>query len=200
MTAPRWILDQIQPLAVKDVLRSSRFALDQWPTDIVEVGAEALTFKAMLMEYANVRKFKRLIAPVPVLAPKLAGLWVGLVTPIPRSMASPLIDGILYPLLANTEKARRLFPHVTPMPYRKAVMLALESTLNGSVDTRWSGALGNEYPAYQLERRRRAMREVRTLWVRASPVQVYQTFSSLGGETGWLVWDWAWKARGLSIV
>jgi uncharacterized protein YbjT (DUF2867 family) len=197
MTAPRWILNPIQPLAVRDVLQYLVSAVDQRPADIVEVGTEILTFKAMLMQYAKVRKLKRLIVPIPVLAPKLAGLWVALVTPIPKSMAMPLVSGILHPLLANTEKAQRLFPHVAPMPYREAVMLALESTLSGTVDTRWSGALGNEYPAYQLSNEEGQIREVRTLRVQASPEQVYQAFSSLGGEAGWLAWDWAWKARGL---
>jgi hypothetical protein len=26
---------------------------------------------------------------------------------------------------------------------------------------------------------------------------VYRCFSSLGGERGWLVWNWVWQARGL---
>ncbi|MGZ3687031.1 MAG: NAD(P)H-binding protein, partial [Bdellovibrionota bacterium] len=102
MTAPRWILNPIQPLAVRDVLQYLVSALDLPPSDIVELGSQALTFKEMLQEYAAVRGLRRLILPVPVLAPRLAGRWVGLVTPIPNSMALPLVEGILQPLLADT--------------------------------------------------------------------------------------------------
>jgi hypothetical protein len=40
-------------------------------------------------------------------------------------------------------------------------------------------------------------REVRTVQVKASPQSVFETFSGLGGERGWLVWNWAWWLRGL---
>jgi hypothetical protein len=93
---------------------------------VVEIGAEPLSFKAMMETYAEVRGLKRVILPVPVLAPRLAALWVGLVTPIPNRLALPLVEGILHPLVADTSRARALFPEVEPIPYRKAVELALE--------------------------------------------------------------------------
>lgn len=197
MVAPRWICNQIQPLAVRDVLQYLVSALDQPPLDIVELGADPLTFKAMLEEYAEVRGLRRLILPIPVLAPRLAGLWIGWVTPIPNSMAMPLVAGILHPLLADSTKARSVFPHIHPIPYRNAVELALESTLSGAVETRWSDALGNPYPVYNLVDEVGQIREVRTILVAASADDVYRQFSSLGGDTGWLVWNWAWEARGL---
>lgn len=197
MVAPRWILNQIQPLAVRDVLQYLVSALDRRPAGTVEVGADPLTFRAMLLDYAQVRGMKRLILPVPILAPQLASLWVGLVTPIPNSMAMPLIEGILHPLLADSTKARVLFPHIVPIPYRKAVEFALQSTLNGSAETRWSDALGNPYPVYNLCNEEGQIREVRTLLTDASAESLYREFSRLGGENGWLVWNWAWKVRGL---
>lgn len=197
MVAPRWILNQIQPLAVRDVLQYLVSALDQTPAGVVDVGAEPLTFEEMLTEYAKVRGLKRLIFPVPVLAPRLAGLWVGLVTPIPRTMAMPLVQGILHPLLADTQKARTLFPQISPISYRAAVELALQKTLNGSVDTRWSGALGDAFQIYHLSNEEGQIREVRTILIDTSPEEVFRAFSSLGGDVGWLVWNWAWRIRGL---
>jgi hypothetical protein len=32
--------------------------------------------------------------------------------------------------------------------------------------------------------------------VNASPEACYQSFTSLGGDTGWLFWDWTWSLRG----
>jgi uncharacterized protein YbjT (DUF2867 family) len=82
MIAPRWILNQVQPIAVRDILRYLVLALDRGPSGIYNVGTAPLTFKGMMQEFAAVRGLRRVIVPVPVLAPRLAALWVGLVTPI----------------------------------------------------------------------------------------------------------------------
>ncbi|MDW8357334.1 SDR family oxidoreductase [Thermus sp.] len=195
MLAPRWILNPISPIAIRDVLAYLLLALERGPSGVVEIGAPSLTFKGMMEVYAGVRGLRRLILPVPVLAPRLAALWVGLVTPIPNRLALPLVEGILHPLVADTGRARALFPEVDPLPYRKAVELALERTALGEVETRWSGALFGQ--AYRLEDREGLIREVRSLPVEAPPEALFQVFSALGGERGWLVWNWAWALRGL---
>lgn len=61
-----------------------------------------------------------------MLTPRLAGLWVGLVTPIPNTLAVPIIQGMIRPVIDDTARARELFPEVEPVSYRKAVELALE--------------------------------------------------------------------------
>jgi len=80
------------------------------------------------------------------------------------------------------------------MTYRDAVIAALRT--DEEVETRWSGAL-HDMPSYALSDREGAMREVRSILVNASPDRVYAAFSSLGGERGWLVWNGAWRIRGL---
>ncbi|MEZ0322112.1 MAG: SDR family oxidoreductase [Thermus sp.] len=194
MLTPRWVLNPVSPIAIRDILSYLLLALERGPSGVVEVGAPPLTFKAMMETYAQVRGLKRLILPVPVLAPRLAALWVGLVTPIPNRLALPLVEGILHPLVADTAKAQALFPEVSPIPYRRAVELALERIALGEVETRWSGAL--QGPSYHLEDREGIIREVRSLPVKAPPEALYRVYASLGGERGWLVWNWAWAVRG----
>ncbi|HEX3035336.1 MAG TPA: DUF2867 domain-containing protein [Thermodesulfobacteriota bacterium] len=195
MIAPRWVLNEVQPIAIRDILKDLVLALEHEALGIVEVGADRLTFKQMMEVYADARGLKRIIFPVPVLAPKLAALWVGLVTPISNSLAVPLVEGVIHPVLADTTKATKIFPEVKPLSYRQAVEFALRRTHEGEVETRWSGALGDT-PAYKLSDREGLIREVRTLDVSAPPEAVFQSFSSLGGERGWLVWEWAWSLRG----
>ena len=139
MVAPRWILNEVQPIAVRDILGYLLAALEREPAGVVDVGTAPLSFRQMMLEYAAARGLGRLIVPVPVLAPKLAALWVGLVTPIPNSLAVPLVQGIVQPVVASTDRARSLFPDVVPISYRRAVDLALERTEAGLVETRWSG-------------------------------------------------------------
>jgi hypothetical protein len=40
------------------------------------------------------------------------------------------------------------------------------------------------------------IKEVRTVLTDASAESVYRSFTSIGGDKGWLAWSWAWKLRG----
>ncbi len=195
MVAPRWILNAVQPVAVRDVLDYLVLALERGRPGVYSLGCEPLSFKAMMTEFARVRGLRRVIIPVPVLAPRLAALWVGLVTPIPNSLAVPLIEGVVHPVVADTTEARRDFPEVSIMPYREAVQRALRSTERAEVATRWSGALGSG-PGYELRQEEGLIRELRRIRTSAPPRAVFRVVSSIGGDRGWLVWDWAWRLRG----
>ena len=193
MIAPRWIENLVQPIAIRDVLQYLVAAATRDASGVVEIGADRLSFRQMMQTYASVRGLRRTILAVPVLAPRVAGLWVGLVTPIPNRLAVPLIEGIVEPVVANTERAREFFPEIEPMSYRDAVVAALQPELE--IETRWSGAL-HQTPAYELSDREGLMREVRSLEVHASPSRIFAAFTSLGGDRGWRVWNLAWRVRG----
>jgi hypothetical protein len=114
MIAPRWILNEVQPIAVRDVLAYLEAGLTGGELGIYSVGTDALTFKGMMLGFARVRGLTRIIVPVPVLAPGLAALWVGFVTPIPNRLAVPLIQGVVHPVVADTARPAGLSRHRTP--------------------------------------------------------------------------------------
>lgn len=196
MIAPRWILNEVQPIAVRDILKYLVRALDRGPSGIYNVGTDPLTFKGMMQEFAAVRGLRRLIVPVPVLAPRLAALWVGLVTPISNRLAVPLIEGVVHPVVADTSRAAEDFPDIAPLSYRESVARALQRTTENAVVTRWSGALGDS-PSFELTQSEGMIRETRRRWTPAGQEETFRAFSSLGGATGWLFWNWAWSLRGL---
>lgn len=196
MVAPRWIDNQVQPIAVRDILSYLVAVLGRDDAlGVIDVGTDPLTFKEMMLGYARVRGLPRVIIPLPILAPSLAALWVGLVTPIPNCLAVPLVRGMVRPVIGDRSRARRLFPQIQPLPYQKAVALAAEMVERQDIQTRWSDALGSG-ETFRLEDRQGLAREVRTRLVDAPQESVFRAFSSLGGDTGWLVWEWAWWIRG----
>ncbi len=201
MIAPNWISNEVQPIAIRDILSYLLQAVDRDPMGIVEVGSDRLTFKQMMAVFAEVRGLtKRIIFEVkPFLPPKIITKWFGFFTPIPDSLAIPLVEGISNPVLADVKKAQALFPEIKPIPYRLAVELALERIQHEMVLTRWSGAIGaiGDHPTYELVDREGLIREVRTLYTESKPETVFKNFSSIGGKRGWLVWKWAWEIRGL---
>jgi hypothetical protein len=196
MIAPKWVNNEVMPIAVRDILAYLVAALDHEALGVVNVGDKPLTFKEMMLGYAEARGLKRLIVPVPVLAPGLAARWVGLVTPIPNVLAVPLVEGIVQPVVADNALATEIFPVIKPISYQQAVRYALERTEGGAVETRWSGALGSD-ESFKLEDWEGLIREVQQLDVAASAEATYRACSSLGGDKGWLVWGWAWRLRGL---
>jgi uncharacterized protein YbjT (DUF2867 family) len=196
MITPRWIKNEVQPIAIRDILSYLIAALEKPALGVVEIGSDRLTFMQMMKVYADVRGYSRWIFPLPVLAPRLAALWVGFITPIPNRLAVPLVQGVVHPLVADTGRALAIFPEIHPIPYREAVERALAKIKTGDVETRWSGALG-EGKTYQLVDWEGTIREQHSLRIEATPRAVFRAFTALGGERGWLVWNWAWWVRGL---
>lgn len=196
MIVPKWVKNPVQPIAVRNVIEYLVAALKKEPLGIVEIGADVLPFRGMMEIFADVRGLKRIIIPVPVLTPLLSGLWVGLITPIPNALAVPLIKGIIHPVLANTNKAKENFPEIKLMPYKEAVSRTLVRIMINKTETRWTSSIGKN-ETYRLTDKEGLIKEVRKVETTASRASVYKSFTSIGGDKGWLAWNWAWKLRGL---
>lgn len=127
MITPRWVSTRIQPIAEDDVLRYLVAALEvpESAGRIVEIGGrDILTYGEMLTVYARIRGKRRYLITVPVLTPRLSSYWVDLVTPIPSSIARPLIDGMKSEVIVRDGTARELFPF-QPIGYEEAVQRVL---------------------------------------------------------------------------
>ena len=97
MICPSWVYTRVQPIAIEDVLAylSSAPAIASSAGRIIEIGgADVLTYGDLMLGYARARGLHRRLLPVPVLTPRLSSHWVGLVTPLPASIARPLVDGL----------------------------------------------------------------------------------------------------------
>ena len=196
MVVPQWLKNEVQPIAVRDVLSYLLATLQRPPLGVMEVGSNRLTFAELLLEYAAVRGLQRHILPLPFMAPRLIALWASFTTPVPFRVCAPLLIGMAQPVLADTRRARKEFPGIQPISYRRAVELALERIQEGRVQTRWTGALGKP-PTRELMDREGMMCEVRTRHVNAGAERVHQVVTGLGGDRGWLVWNRVWWVRGL---
>lgn len=195
MLAPGWIDHEVQPIAIRDVLSYLALAGETPALGVLNIGADRLTFRRMVDTYAELRGLRRVIWTVPAFMPTLAARWIGAITPIPNALAVPLVQGMVQSLVADTRRARELFPGIVPLDYRTAVSLALVRVEKGEVETRWSGALGSG-PTATLEDSEGLARETRSRLVKATPEAVFRAFSGVGGDRGWPAWEWAWIARG----
>jgi uncharacterized protein YndB with AHSA1/START domain len=153
----------------------------------------------MILGYARVRGLRRHLLPVPVLTPRLSSYWVHWTTPIPASIAGPLIEGLRNEVIVRDDAALRLFPEIRPIGYEEAIRRALRRVEDGDVESRWADALatsqGDRKPVL-FEFREGMFQERRTITTTAAPEAVYRVFAGLGGARGWLFADWMWRVRG----
>lgn len=196
LIVPDCASNHVQPIALRDVLSYLVAAVERDPLGIIQVGGARLCFINMLLRYAALRDLRRRTLAVPGITPRMVALWAGVATPVPFSLAGPLLQGMLQPVIADTRRAKACFPHIEPLPYSRAVELALERIEVGYVETRWTGALGTP-PSRHLLDAEGMMREVRTRHVAAPPERIHDVVAALGGERGWLVWNRVWWLRGL---
>lgn len=208
MTVPKWVNVRIQPIAVRDVLRYlvGAAALDKSVSGVFDIGGpEVFTYKEMMQQYAEAAGLRRrIIIPVPVLTPRLSSGWVGLVTPVPYTLAKRLVESLKNEVVASDDRIRSLIadPDGGLTPFKRAVKLALTKIKDARVETRWTNASVPGTPSEPLPTDPNwaggtLYKDVR---IRHSPdtvEQVWQRVEAIGGENGYSTATWAWELRGL---
>ena len=129
MVTPRWVDTRNQPIAVADVVAYLRAALDNPETagQSYEIGGpDILTYREMIERTAAILGKRPLIVGVPVLTPHLSAYWVDLVTPVPASIAHPLIEGLRNEAIVHDDAALRAMS-VPRTPFDQAVQQAVRS-------------------------------------------------------------------------
>ena len=208
MTTPRWVDTRIQPIAIRDVLRYLVGAADLPPevSRSFDIGGpDVLTYRQMMHRYARVAGLrKRLIVPVPVLTPTLSSHWVGLVTPVPSSIARPLVDSLRNTVVATEHDIAAYVPDPPEglIGFDRAVELALQRIRDAEVATRWSsasvpGAPSDPLPTDPDWAGGSLYEDKRHQPVPASPAALWRVIEGIGGDRGWYSFPLAWRLRGV---
>ena len=135
MTTPKWVSNRTQPIAIRDVLYylCSAANLAKPENRICDIGGpEVVTYAEMMQRFAHISGLRKLIIiEVPVLTPKLSSLWIGFVTPVPISLARPLVESLISEVVADHAKSAK---EIIPVPsdglltVSQAIHLALTRT------------------------------------------------------------------------
>jgi uncharacterized protein YbjT (DUF2867 family) len=127
MITPKWVRTKTQPIGVEDVLEYLYQArnLPTKETLTIDIGADRMSFKKMLLDAAQTMGLKRILIPIPVLTPWLSSYWLVLITPVPFPVAKALIQGLKSETLAQNENALKYFPSIQPTPYKESIRKAL---------------------------------------------------------------------------
>jgi uncharacterized protein YbjT (DUF2867 family) len=175
MICPRWVNTPAQPIAVDDVVAYLAAAIETpgLGDRVLEIGGpEVVSYGQLMRFYAQMRDLRRWLISVPMLTPRLSGMWLALVAPAQARIGRALIEGLRNPTVVRSDAARRLFA-VAPMPLAEACARAIAE---GAVT--WSKT------------------DSRAIEVDASPSQAFAPIRRIGGGTGWYFGDLLWQARG----
>ncbi|MFI6292796.1 SDR family oxidoreductase [Nonomuraea sp. NPDC050790] len=207
MTTPRWVGTRTQPIAVRDVLRY----LTAWASLPGEInrsfdigGPDILTYADMMHGYAAVAGLPpRVIIPVPLLSPWLSSHWVGLVTPVPATIARPLVESLRNEAICHEHDIARFVPDPPEglIGFRLACTLALKKIKEADVATRWSsastpGAPSDPLPTDPGWAGGSLYIDHRTQTTDTPPEAVWRVIEAIGGDNGWYSLPVAWRLRG----
>jgi len=197
MVTPRWVSTRAQPIAIEDVISYLMAALDA-ADDVAGVfeigGAEAVSYREIMDEYARQRGLRRWMFPVPVLTPRLSSLWLRLITPLHAAVGRALIDGARNETVVTDDGASRVFD-VHPIGLREAIARAVQKEDRAFAETRWSDASGGG-PSLAEHSGTRIV-ESRTVEIACTPEQAFAPILRIGGHAGWYYGDSLWRVRGM---
>ncbi|MDF2049157.1 SDR family oxidoreductase [Arthrobacter sp. Cr_A7] len=204
MPAPSWVRNRIEAIAVRDVLYYlvAAASLDGPINRTFDVGCrQVLTYAGMMKEYAAEAGLPyRVVLALPVPAPKLAGMWVALTTPIPLSMAVPLVQSLQHDAVSNEHDIDQYVPQPDGglTPYRTAVALALGKERDGQVVTTWAnaGVASDPLPSDPDWAGHKVYIDERTFHGDVDPAHVWTVIEGIGGRNGWYSLPLAWQVRG----
>ena len=208
MITPKWVNVRIQPIAVRDVLRYlvGAAGVKEKLNRYFDIGGpEVFTYKEMMIQYAEAAGLpKRHILPLPVLTPRLSSGWVGLVTPVPITLARRLIDSLRNEVVAKDESIKEYIPDPPGglTTFKRAVSLALTRIKDANVETRWSNASLPGTPSEPLPTDPKwaggsLYTDIRTETTTDPIETVWKRIESIGGDNGYSTATWAWELRGL---
>lgn len=204
MIAPKWLNTKCQPIALRNVLQYLEGVLlkEAAYNRIFDIGGpDILSYKEMLLRFAEVRHLKRYIITVPFLTPRLSSLWLYFVTNTSFFIARSLVDSMKNEVVVKKGGIETIVQVEDLIHYKQAVERAFQKIAQNEVISSWKDSFNNsrihinlfdyvkvpEYGVYQ---------DIRKIPFNKPQEQVINNIWSIGGKRGWYYLGFLWKLRG----
>ena len=202
MITPRWLNTKCQPIAITDVLELLSKSLlnpETYKQSFDIGGPDILTYKEMLLGFAEAKNLKRWIVTVPIMTPKLSSYWLYFVTSTSYRLASALVSSMKVEVVCNDTRINELLD-VNPMTYKQALSRALIKVDEDKVASSWkdslvSGRFTSNMSEYLKVPKKDCFIDRRKMEILDRDFTINQIWS-IGGDTGWYYGDWLWDLRG----
>jgi len=180
---PVWLKNMSQPIASINVIDYLLAALENkaGQGNVFEIGGpDVMSYEELMLSYSRLRGLRRKVVTLRGIP-----LWF-MMTPVPASIARPLVDGLGSDSLVKDAAARRIFPNVDLIRYEDTVKHALQQLHPARLEPSWTDCeqtvLFMKHEGFFIEHR---CQQVRT-----TPEKVFQVLVHMGGKNGWPYANW----------
>lgn len=203
MVTPKWLNTKNQPIAIRNILECLTGVLDHPETENKSYdvgGPDILTYKQMLLKFAEVRGLRRYIYTVPVMTPRISSYWLYFVTATSYKLAVNLVNSMKIEVIARNNDLIELLG-IKPIEYKEAVELAFQKIEQNNVLSSWKDSLVSSSEDSSLfdhinVPENGVFKDIREKVIEKDPDRVLRNIWSIGGERGWYYADFLWGIRG----
>lgn len=202
MIAPKWLLTKSQPIAIRDITAFLSKVLfnEECMNQVFDIGGpEVLTYKEMLLQYADIRGLKRRIFIVPIMTTQFSSYWLFFITTTSFRLATTLVQSMKHEVVCKDNDLEKLL-NIQPITYKEAIEKAFIKIKQNMVISSWTDPVHDTFLSHRLSE----FIEVPEFgcYVNRKSIGVDNTEKvidniwSIGGERGWYFATWLWKIRG----
>lgn len=202
MITPKWLLTRCQPIAVHDVLQilTKALLIEETFSRNFDIGSDdILTYKEILLGFAEERNLKRRIWTVPIMTPRLSSYWLYFVTSTSYKLARSLVESMKVEVICRDNEINKILK-IKPLSYKQALNRAFEKIESNDIASSWKDAYSSsgmkinisdfisvpEFGCFKDKRTRKTTdlsKTVDRIW-------------RIGGDNGWYYGNWLWRVRG----
>lgn len=202
MIAPKWLNTKCQPIGIRDVLKFLEKSLMNekvFDQNFDIGGADILSYKEMLLQFAQFRKLKRNIYIVPIMTPKLSSYWLYFVTSTSYKLATSLVDSMRVEVICRDRLINELL-EVNTSGYKKALQRAFRKIEANNIISSWkdaqiSGVIKFNISDFINVPTYGCFKDSRTIKIESIEDTIDKLWR-IGGNNGWYYANTLWKFRG----
>lgn len=202
MITPRWLNTRCQPIAIRNVVEYLIGVIGKSSTynESFDIGGpDILTYKEMLLRFAEIRGLKRGIVVVPVMTPRLSSYWLYFVTATSYSLAKNLVNSMKVEVVCKPNSLGELL-NIRAIDYNTSIKLAFDKIEQNQVLSSWKDAQTSNLLNMGISKfievpSNGCYRDVRKLDLKDGNTAIDNIWS-IGGKNGWYYGTWMWQIRG----
>lgn len=202
MITPKWVDTRSQYISIRDILSYLSKAVNRkelFNQSFDVFGPEILSYKQMMLQFAEVRNFKRYIYSVPVMTPKLSSYWLYFITSTSYKLAISLVDSMKVEVIGKKSAVNKILK-IQPITYKEAVRNAFSVIEQHGIISSWkdsfvSGRFNKKLSDYIEVPSYGCFKDTKQMTV-IDERKTLENIWSIGGEKGWYYGNILWKIRG----
>jgi uncharacterized protein YbjT (DUF2867 family) len=202
MITPKWLLTKCSPIGISDVqtFLTKCILNEETFNRNFDIGCgDVLSYREMLLDFAEVRSLKRKIWTVPLMTPKLSSYWLYFVTSTSYKLARSLVESMKVEVVCRDHEINTILG-IQPISYKEALIKAFDSIENNDIASSWkdsysSSEINMSISEYISVPEFGCFKDARVAVIENRKSSIDKIWS-IGGENGWYHGNWLWRIRG----